>query len=117
MKIFGLSIRSATAARLEAEDLAWYKKRFQFQRGASTLVPNANPYSLLSTNSGKDWYAIEKDGTIIGKAEEVFPGLLENRAAWKAITQAVETSGGPLDIALPENQKLFEAAGFEFTNK
>ena len=116
MKIFGLSIRSSHAARYEAEDLRYYKKRYLWKVGSTMLVPGSPlvNYRLLSTNGGRDWYAVDKHDAIIGHADEVYPGLLTHIAGLESLISHVEAHG-PIDLAHAEGRRLLRGAGFEIT--
>ena len=76
-------------------------------------------YNLKSWDGGKVWYAIEYDTdcvggqwgiTILGRADELYPGLLQHIENWDRLSKYVETHGAinPTD---PEGLKVLEGVG------
>jgi len=77
-------------------------------------------YQLKTFDSGKTWYAIEYDDdwgvTILGEAEDIFPGLLQHLEAMNELQQYVQENG-PIRGFQSGEIKLLENAGFEVTEK
>lgn len=86
--------------------------------GVTSLLTGTNiNYDLRTFNSGKTWYAVERDSdwglSIIGEAEEIYPGLLDHIKAMDRLTQHVQENG-PIGI---DDIQLLEDAGFEVKRK
>lgn len=75
-------------------------------------------YNLKTFDSGKTWYAIEYDAgwgmTILGKAEDVYPGLLDHIEAIDRLSEYANNNG-PLSFGTRSEIKLLEDAGFTVT--
>jgi len=101
-----------------ARELEWYETMYLEKSGATTSVPNANPYRLLSIDGGKTWLAIDEKRNILGLAEKVYPGLLAHLKGMDPLIAYVEKHG-PIGYHPITNEeiKLLEDAGFEVKTK
>ena len=88
--------------------------------GTTLLTGDIINYNLKTFDSGKTWYAVEIDRewgmTIIGEAEDVYPGLLDHIKAWNALTEYVEQNGPITELSLLE-QQLLNDIGLEVKEK
>jgi len=80
-------------------------------------------YDLRSWDGGKVWYAVEFDKdcvdglwglTILGRADELYPGLLEHIEGWDNLLKYVEDNG-PIGVKDVDGLKALEGAGFTVT--
>ncbi len=82
--------------------------------GTMLLTGEWISYNLKSYDDGKHWYAIEYGDdwgiTILGEAEEVYPGLLKHIDAMDRLTDHVNTNG---PIASESDFDLLRDVGFE----
>ena len=91
-------------------------ERYQTKTGSTSLFNGTMlNYNLQTFDGGKIWYACEygKDWEVIilGKAEDVYPGLVKHLDAWDRLTKYVETHGaiGSKPITEEEKQMLKDA--------
>lgn len=91
-------------------------ERYQIKSGGTSLFNGKMlNYNLQSFDGGKIWYACEygKDWEVIilGKAEEIYPGLVKHLDAWDKLTKYVEKNGaiGSKPITEEEKQMLKDA--------
>ena len=84
--------------------------------GTSLLTGEPINYNLRTFDGGRTWYAVEFDNesrmTILGEAEEVFPGLLDHISALDRLTEYAKLHG-PITGNSQEGIEILEAAGFE----
>jgi len=82
-------------------------------------------YNLRSWDGGKVWYAVEYDKEcvddlwgikIIGRAAELYPGLLEHIEGWDTLLKYVEENG-PIGVDDTDGLRALEDAGFTVTKK
>ncbi len=80
-------------------------------------------YHLRSWDAGKTWYAVEYDKeingdrwglTILGEANELYPGLLEHLQAWDSLWKHVEENG-PINGSDTGGINALKKAGFTVT--
>jgi hypothetical protein len=75
-------------------------------------------YELRSFDAGKTWYAVERHGelgeylTILGKAEVVYPGLMDSLRKMDALIEHVEKNG-PLTFKSDHDMQLLKDIGFQ----
>lgn len=80
---------------------------------------NSFNYDIRSWDGGKVWYAVEIDKDcvdglwgikILGRANDLYPGLVQHIQSWDVLTKYVEKYGSinPND---PEGMKLLEGVG------
>ena len=67
--------RSKEVNKLKKE-LNYFKSKYLRKQGCASMNGIMITYELISTNGGNDWYAIDKNGRIIGEAEIAHPGLM-----------------------------------------
>ena len=98
-------------------------KHWDQRVGGTTLIEGADSYNLRTFDSGKNWYAVAYDDdwamSIIGSAEDVFPGLINHLNGMKALTDHVE-SNGPITLKggiEGKEASLLRKAGFELVSK
>ena len=109
----------------ELRTAQYYSQNHLTKSGATMMVPGVNSYTLRSFDGGKNWYAIEMrnqkvvkdvDGNltidheliVLGKVDDVYPGLLAHLEAVDRLMQHVEKNG-------PVTGK--DAAGIEMLGK
>jgi len=82
-------------------------------------------YDLRSWDGGKVWYAVEYDKDcvdglwglkILGRADTLYPGLVEFVVGWNNILQYVKDNG-PIGIDDSEGLKVLEESGFTVKTK
>jgi hypothetical protein len=65
-------------------------RHWDSKTGGTTLIEGAGSYNLKTFDSGKNWYAIKYNDEwgmeIIGKAEDVYPGLLSHLTGMDALS-------------------------------
>lgn len=80
-------------------------------------------YELRSWDGGKIWYAVEFDKDcidgqwglkILGRSNELYPGLLEHIEGWDKLLKYVEDNG-PIGVSSSDGRKALEDAGFTVT--
>jgi len=80
-------------------------------------------YDLRSWDGGKVWYAVQIDKncvdglwgtTILGRADEMYPGLLEHIEGWDKLLKYVEDNG-PIGISDTDGVQALKGAGFTVT--
>lgn len=102
-------------------------RHWDSKTGGTVLWPGSDGenlnYNLKTFDSGKHWYVIEYDQDwgmkIIGDAEEVYPGLLDQIERMEQLTRHVEEVG-PLTLAGGINgdeAQLLRNAGFQVSEK
>ncbi|MFC1629723.1 hypothetical protein ACFL11_00645 [Patescibacteria group bacterium] len=78
----------------DAKSLAYYEKTMLHKSGWSL---GYGQYDLRSLDGGKQWHAVQEDCdkgvTILGTAEEVFPGLLDHLQGLDALTSYARKNG------------------------
>ncbi len=95
--------------------------------GATTLCQDAPMgekwinYDFRSWDAGKNWYAVdynmdEETLDILGKAEEVYPGLMSCLSSWDNLTDYVSKNGS-IDPTNPKDLKALEGTGLEVVKK
>lgn len=98
------------------KDLADYKTTY-LSRSGWTAYQDYGSYQLQSLDGGRTWYAVEyqEDGVVkvLGNADSLYPGLVENIEAFDALFKYVEENGpiGSRPIT-SEDLKFLEDAGF-----
>lgn len=105
----------ADRAELTIERLTEHTGR---KSGGTSLLTGTNiNYDLRTFDSGNTWYAVKRNDdwgiSIIGEAEEVYPGLLDHLEAWDTLTEYVQKNG-PIDA---NSIQLLEDAGFKVVEK
>ena len=93
------------------EDLAWFKQQYPTQRG---WREGYGSYELLSLDQGQTWYALERCGKeirVLGSAEEIFPGVLVQRAATRRLCAYAEEHG-PIGAGDAQGLEMLIKAGF-----
>ena len=87
------------------EDLDYYKGTYLSKQGGTAMLKGFDilNYHLKSFDGGKIWYAIDNDKwfndkglIILGKADDVYPGLLSHLDGLDKLTKHVEDNG-PID--------------------
>lgn len=98
-----------------------YTTRHLDSKGGGTVMLTGEfiNYNLKTFDSGKHWYAIEYDDcwgmTILGEAEDVYPGLLKHIDAMDKLTNHVSING-PIDLS-SSDADLLRDAGFTIQAK
>lgn len=98
------------------KDLADYQTTYLSKSG-STAYQDYGSYQLQSLDGGRTWYAVEyqEDGVVkvLGPADSLYPGLVENIEAFDALFKYVKENGpiGSRPIT-SEDLKFLEDAGF-----
>jgi uncharacterized protein YjeT (DUF2065 family) len=117
--VFALSYldyrRLSKQLKSSARDLGHYRRNILRKSGCTSLLAGVSNYTIESFDGGRNWYAVkdtsletvrEKDGSyrreftleILGKAEDIYPGLVEHLAAMDRLAHYA-TSYGPLSLA------------------
>ena len=71
-------------------------------------------YDLRSWDCGKNWYVVNTDSNqfkIVGRADVLYPGLVEQLTSWDKMTEYVQKHG-PIKLSDPEGLKVMKNAGF-----
>lgn len=117
---FGGSLLQKRSFVRDSQSLAYYQNTMLRKQGSAM---GFGQYELLSFDSGKQWYAVERedDGAVVirGTADEIFPGLLGHLHGMDALV-AYATENGPLTLSgarAETDQALLESAGFTVTEK
>jgi hypothetical protein len=88
--------------------------------GTSTWNGQMLVYNLRSFDAGKHWFAVTNSGdgfVVVGEAEKLYPGLIDNLKAWDEIVKYT-ASNGPITLNNSQQVQLMERAGFVIkTNK
>lgn len=120
--VFALYSSNEREQRL-AKSIDRLTERYQSKGGATTMYNGTNlSYNLQSFDGGKIWYACEYgknwELNILGKAEDVYPGLMKHLAAWDKITEYVEKHGAIGSKAITEEEKqMLRDANFTVEEK
>lgn len=93
-------------------------------KGGGTLLLTGEwiNYNLKTFDGGRHWYAIKYDDewgiTIIGEAEEVYPGLLDHLDAWDSLSKRV-AKRGPISLGdiTEEDVQALQRLGFGVEQK
>lgn len=102
-----------------AESLSYFKGKYLRKQGGTTYRGLCLNYELLSFDGGKIWYATDLSFwpdkvVILGKAEDIYPGLLEDLDGFSRLADYVSENGS-LDPLNPEHLKLLQKAGITVT--
>jgi hypothetical protein len=107
--------------RMERE-LNHYRTTYLSKVGCTSLWQGSGGkmvnYELRSFDAGKTWYAVERHGelgeylTILGKAEVVYPGLMDSLRKTDALIEHVEKNG-PLTFKSDHDIQLLKDIGFQ----
>jgi hypothetical protein len=107
--------------RMERE-LNHYRTTYLSKVGGTSLWQGSGGkmvnYELRSFDAGKTWYAVERHGelgeylTILGKAEVVYPGLMDSIRKTDALIEHVEKNG-PLTFKSDHDIQLLKDIGFQ----
>src|ERR1700741_3664307 len=97
----------------------FWDKRYDRKQGFTTTYNGSQlHYDLRTWDGGKNWYAVDNDKaykyddvSILGKAEDVYPGLLKHLKAWEKLGAHAFKNRGikPDDL---EGIDLLKDAGF-----
>lgn len=106
------------------KDCDYYGSTYLRKQGATSLWGGSKGgminYDLRSFDGGKNWYAVSNtpdDGVIIlGKADDVYPGLLKQQEGLSALFDYVKTNG-PLTLTNQTQINMLKNAGFEVKQK
>ncbi len=96
---------------LDLKDLKYCRDNYLREQGCSPMF-GVDWYELFSFDGGKHWVAVNEDGSILGDAEKVHPGLLEHLAEMDALFDYVRKNG-PIDPTVSSEKEILENAGFE----
>jgi hypothetical protein len=99
-----------------AETVRYFKNKYQRKQGGTTYKGQILNYELLSFDGGKIWYATDlsfwpEKVVILGEAEAVYPGLLQQLDGFDKLSSYV-SAHGPLDPLDPAHADLLRDAGF-----
>jgi len=95
----------------------WYSNKYLRKAGYTALWSGSDGlnYDLRSFDGGKTWYAIDHKSTIdfdkvviLGKAEEVYPGLIESMEAVDRLVDYAKKNGPIGSKMTPELETLIE---------
>lgn len=108
MSIFG--------RKRDRQALEYYSKTYLHKQGGTTMTsPPIPSYDLRSFDGGKNWYAVESTQSggvnILGRAEQVYPGLLEHLQGMEELRAHV-AKHGPITGLDEEGLKELERVGF-----
>jgi hypothetical protein len=97
-------------------DINYYHSTYLRKSGGTSLwsgSTNFVMYDLRSFDGGKNWYAVNNtDGVkILGKADEVYPGLMKQMDAVDAMVDYAKTNG-PITLTKDSEIRLLQNAGF-----
>jgi hypothetical protein len=99
--------------------LDYYDANYLRKQGGTTSWPGSKGgwvnYDLRSFDAGKHWYVVTNNGdgfVIVGEAEKIYPGLIDNLDAWDAIVNYAQ-SNGPISLNNSQQVQLMERAGFQ----
>ena len=96
------------------EDAEWYRSHVLYQSGVTRYNETDLSYNLVSVDGGEHWAARDRDGSFMGDAEDVYPGLNEQLEAWDAIMKYVEGSES-WDPSNETQMKLLRKAGINIS--
>jgi len=129
--IYGIVIPKIQEWKDMKETIKRYGKTYLSKSGGTSLYfpPTWNKirdgknfnYYLESFDSGKNWYAIDKDKLfdevlVLGLVDHVYPGLMDHLEEFDNLTKRVTEKGG-LDITDSSDVKVLTDAGFIVSQK
>jgi len=103
--------RHKKSVERDMRELRWFKKNILQHQGATKMVPGTEWYDLRSHDGGKNWVALSKDGSVLGEAEKVHPGLLKHIEGMNQLFDHVQRHG-PISAPDSEGIQALRNAGF-----
>lgn len=108
-------------------DLNYCNTTYLRKQGWTSFMggPNGLSYDLRSFDAGKTWYAIkindsdttEREVVILGRADSIYPDLLQHLDSWDTLTNHVRKYGPIGSHKITEtDRKVLEDAGFKIKN-
>ncbi|MFH1597773.1 MAG: hypothetical protein ABIB97_01695 [Patescibacteria group bacterium] len=96
----------------EPLSLQWYQGHYRREQGCSPMH-GVLWYEFLSIDGGRNWVAVDHDGSILGEVEDVYPGFRAKLAGLRSLADHVEKHGaiGSQEMT-PEDAAHLAAAGF-----
>lgn len=106
------------------KDVNYYTKTYLRKQGGTALWKPSKGmvnYDLRSFDAGLSWYAVREEGelgeylTILGYAEDVYPGLMKHLSNMDALKERVEKMNKSMTLDNPEDIAFLKNVGFTIT--